>query len=294
MAGTRETWTVGKALQWTAGFFSEKGIDSPRLAAEVLLAKILSVTRTQLFLRFDQPLSAAELADFKHLIRRRAAREPLAYITGEREFFSLPFCVSPDVLIPRPETELLVETALAALDSMKDSAPLSVLDLGTGSSAIICALAWERPGHNFTGLDKSEAALPIARKNAEKLGLGHIRLLASDWFSSLGDGEKFHVIVSNPPYIPSMVIPALAPEVRRHEPASALDGGPDGLDAIRAIISRAPDFLHPGGFLIFEMGFDQKEAVALIFAESGRFREPEFVKDYAGHYRVALTRIGGE
>ncbi|MBI5844377.1 MAG: peptide chain release factor N(5)-glutamine methyltransferase [Deltaproteobacteria bacterium] len=294
MTRTSETWTVGKALQWTAGYFSEKGVDSPRLTAEVLLAKILSLTRTQLFLRFDQPLTAVELADFKNIIKRRASREPLAHITGEREFFSLPFSVSPDVLIPRPETEMLVETALSAMDSMKDLAPMSVLDLGTGSGAIICALAWERPGNAFTGLDRSEKALSVARKNAEKLGLGHIRLLASDWFSALPVGEKFHVIVSNPPYIPSRVIPTLSPEVCRHEPVSALDGGPDGLDAIRAIISRAPEFLHPGGCLIFEIGFDQKEAATALFTESGRFGEPEFVKDYAGHFRVAKARIKGQ
>lgn len=293
MAGTNETWTVRKALQWTAGYFSEKGVDSPRLTAEILLSKILSVTRTGLFLRFDQPLTACELADFKALIKRRASREPLAYITGEREFFSLPFTVTPDVLIPRPETELLVETAIAAMDSLKDSEPLSVLDLGTGSSAIICALAWERPGNTFTGLDKCEKALSVARQNASKLGLGHILFLASDWFCALGENEKFHVIVSNPPYIPRRVIPALSPEVSRHEPQKALDGGADGLDAIRAIISRAPDFLHSKGYLIFEMGFDQKDAVTQIFAESGRFGEPEFVKDYAGHFRVATARVSG-
>lgn len=291
MTPPQELWTIRSALLWTAGYFSEKGVDSPRLTAEILLSRVLSLTRTQLFLEFDRPLSASELSDYKALIKRRAAREPLAYITGEREFFSLPISVTPDVLIPRPETELLVETAIAAMDEMPDSAPLSVLDLGTGSSAIICALAWERPGHSYTGLDKSAKAVSVARNNAVRLGLESVRFLESDWFSALDALEKHHVIVSNPPYIPSRVVPALSPEVSLHEPLLALDGGPDGLDSIRSIISSAPDFLHHGGVLILEMGFDQKEAVTQIFAESGRFGEPGFVKDYAGHFRVAMARV---
>ena len=174
---------------------------------------------------------------------------------------------------------------------MKDAEAVSVLDLGAGSGAVACAIAWERPECRVTAVEKSEKALAVARRNAERLGLSAIRLLQSDWFSALPGGERFSVIVSNPPYIKRDVIPTLSPEVARHEPVEALDGGPDGLDSIRAIIGGAPEHLEPDGFLIFEMGFDQKDAVAEAFAQSGRFGEPEFVKDYAGHFRVARASL---
>lgn len=269
----------------TAGYFREKGIDSPRLEAELLLAHALGTTRMGLYLEFDKPLDREEVARYRTLVRRRARGEPSAYLVGGREFWSLRFEVGPGVLIPRPETERLVEEALGEMGEAG-----RFLDLGTGSGAIAVALLTERPGWTATAVEISPPAAAIARCNAEKLGVAdRLDLREGSLFGPV-EGERFDLIVSNPPYVPSGEIEALAAEVAHHEPREALDGGVDGLDLIREIVADAPARLAPGGRLLVEFGADQGERVRRIAEDSGGYAEVEILKDYAGRDRVLLAR----
>lgn len=285
-----EIWTITKILKWTTSYFQSHGIDQPRTDAEVLLSHALHLKRIELYTHHDQPLQDKELKTFKSLIKRRLLREPVAYITGEKEFWSLNLTVTPDVLIPRPETECLVEAALEVIPQGKG---LDILDLGTGSGAIIIALAHERPGHRFYAVDRSEAALRIARKNAEHYGLKEaITFLHGDWFEGVHNlGRGFNLIVSNPPYIPGDQIESLSPEIARHEPLYALDGGKDGLNAIRSILSSAPDYLAPNGTILLEIGYDQRPSVAAIAEELGCYKDFKCRKDYSGNDRVVQVTL---
>ncbi|NOY68665.1 MAG: peptide chain release factor N(5)-glutamine methyltransferase [Deltaproteobacteria bacterium] len=290
MSNQSSPWTILKLLSWTASFFRDHCIDSPRLTAEILLSRAMGLERIDLYLKYDQPLLSGELAKFKQMIKRRANREPVAYITGEKEFFGRGFFVSPQVLIPRPETEILVETALGLLDE-NPVCPMRVLDAGTGSGAIIVSLSLARPGYQYQASDISMAALAVAAANAGRHGVKEkINFFAGDWLTPIAHGFKACLIVSNPPYIPSGDIPTLEPEVRAHEPSRALDGALDGLFAIRQIMDRAPHCLADGGHLLLEIGHDQKEEVARLARESGRFAEISFVRDLAGIERVAVLR----
>lgn len=285
-------WTIIKILQWATPYFTSRDIDSPRLTAEILLAHVLGVERIDLYARFDQPLSDEELSRLKSLIRRRLNREPLAYIIGRKEFMGLDLSVSPDVLIPRPETEFLVGAALDVLPNAAASSLRRIIDIGTGSGAVIIALAHHRPGHCFFATDISVAALGIARANAAAFGTDGIRFFAGDGFAPLGQyPEKFDLIVSNPPYIPSALIPKLAPEISRYEPGTALDGGPDGLTMIRHIVTSAPSYLNPGGRLMLEIGHDQGSSVVLMAEETGRFSDVVFVRDYGDHDRIGIMSL---
>jgi release factor glutamine methyltransferase len=285
-------WTILKILQWATPYFQSRDIDSPRLTAEVLLSNTLGLERIDLYARFDQPLSDEELSFLKALIRRRINREPVAYITGRKEFMGIDLAVTPDVLIPRPETEFLVGAALDVLPDAAVSAPRRVIDIGTGSGAVIIALAHHRPGHSFFAIDISEAALEIARANAAASGSDNISFFAGDLFAPLGeDPEKFDLVVSNPPYISSACIPELAPEISRYEPVAALDGGPDGLALIRRIVALAPSYLNPDGRLMMEIGHDQAGAVSRLAAETRCFSDVLFVRDYAGHERIAVMQV---
>jgi release factor glutamine methyltransferase len=276
-----EIWTVLRVLEWTAGYFRERGIPSARTDADLLLAATLRVDRVGLYLRYDQPLQAQELADFRAKVARRACHEPLAYILGEVEFWSLNFAVSPDVLIPRPDTEVLVEEALAV---DKDAA--RVLDVGTGSGAIAIALAVERPHWQVSALDLSAAALAVARDNAQRHGADkRMRFLHGD-LAHL-PAEEFDLIVANPPYIPSKDLAGLMPDVRDYEPHLALDGGANGLAAYRALAAQAPAHLLSGGRLLVEIGQGQERAVAELFAQAG-LEEIHTRADYAGIIRVVI------
>jgi release factor glutamine methyltransferase len=279
-----ETWTIIKALRWTAAHFQSYHIDQSRTDAEVLLAYVLGLKRIDLYINYDKPLQDQELKHFKSLIRRRMLYEPVAYITERKEFWSLELIVTPDVLIPRPETECLVE---AALDVIPTSVSFDILDLGTGSGAVILALAHERPGHRFYAADRSEAAINIARKNARRYGLGEkMTFLQGDWLGAAHNLRKrFDIIVSNPPYIPRHQIETLSPEIARYEPRCALDGGQDGLEAIRFILRTAPEYLAPNGTVLLEIGYDQRSAVAEIGAELG-YKDFVYRKDYGGRDRV--------
>ena len=289
-----ELWTILAVLRWSTAFFQSHGIDAARNTAEMLLAHALKLQKIDLYLRYDQPLAPQELAAYKMLIKRRLGAEPVAYILGAKSFWKQTLAVSRDVLIPRPETEHLVETALQSLPASGGDGPWRVLDLGTGSGAVVLALAAERPGHLFFASDRSEQALKIARANAVRNGLGaQIRFLCGHWLQPFGAGRFFFdLIVSNPPYIPTSEISRLAPEIRRYEPLQALDGGPDGLEAIGAIVRAAGAFLKPRGHLLLEIGYDQQNAVEQLARTAGGYAHIEFFRDYAGHPRVARLTPG--
>ncbi len=283
-------WTVLTLLRRATDHFQDQGIDSPRAAAEILLAHALDCRRIDLYLRFDQPVEAAERDRFRDLVRRRLHREPVAYITGVREFWSLPLAVNPSVLIPRPETECLVEAALEALPQAAPP-PKRVLDLGTGSGAVVLALAKERPGHRFLATDRSPAALATARFNARRLSLeDRLEFLASDWFTPLRPSHNWDLIVSNPPYISTATLAELAPEVAVFEPRQALDGGSEGLDCLSRLIAGAPGYLAPGGVLILEIGADQRRPVADLARKTAAYSSVDFRTDYAGRDRVTILR----
>lgn len=283
-----EGWTILTLVQWTTAYFGSLEIDSPRSTAEILLAHALGISRIELYLKYDQPLTLEELATFKTLIRRRKKREPVAYIVGEKEFWSLSLVVNRHVLIPRPETECLVEQALAALPVTPSDQPLRILELGTGSGAIVCALALDRPGHLYFASDLSVEALAVARENVNRHGLASaVRLICSDLFSALSPRcAQFDVIVANPPYIPAAHIDQLQPEIAGYEPRQALDGGSDGLSIIDRIIRSAASHLTPGGVLILEIGHDQFEAVRAIAQDRCAYEQVSVTKDYGGFDRV--------
>jgi len=281
-------WTILSLLQWTADYFRTHRVESPRTGAEILLAETLGCDRIDLYVRFDQPLIEAELARFKAVVKRRARGEPVAYITGKQGFWTLDLSVRESVLIPRPETETLVETALALLPADAAAAPRRVLDLGTGAGAIVLALAAERPGHWYVASDRSPEALRQAQQNAGPSG---VDFFCGDWFHPLRPASApFDLILSNPPYIPTQDIDGLQVEVRAYEPRLALDGGQDGLSSLRRLIRGAPERLRAGGHLLLEIGCSQGPAVNAIIGETGAYDPPVIKKDDAGRDRVALAR----
>lgn len=281
-------WTILSLLKWTTSYFSTHAIDNPRSTAEVLLAHALRLKRIDLYLQYDRPMHADELKSYKRLIQRRVAREPVAYITGSREFWSLDFKVNRDVLIPRPETECLVEAALAVMGKNDGGAPLFILELGTGSGAVVTALACQAPGHRYVASDISIAALKVARYNSAALGQEGILFFAGDWLAPIRlSNVRFDLIVSNPPYIRRGDIKGLQPEIHGYEPIQALDGEEDGLGSLRQIIAAAPDYLVSGGALLLEIGYGQKEGVEAIARQGSSFSAVSFEKDYSGIQRVA-------
>ena len=259
---------------------------SPRLDAELLLAHVLGKPRSFLRTWPEHEPDAEQCARFERLLQRRRAGEPVAYLLGRQGFWSLDLEVSPDTLIPRPDTELLVETAL----QLAPATPLEVLDLGTGTGAIALALAAERPAWRVTGVDRVEAAVALAVRNGQRLGLANARFQLSHWFDGLG-GQRFGLIVSNPPYIAADDRHLGEGDVR-FEPASALVAGADGLDDIRLIVAQAPRHLLPGGWLLLEHGFDQGAAVRALLDGAG-FVEVHSRRDLAGHERISLGRRPG-
>ena len=282
-------WTIAKVLDWTKQYFADKGLENPRLDAEILLCSVLKCQRITLYVHFDQPLEEHELAQYRGYVARRAAQEPLAYILGSRAFMKYDFKVTPDVLVPRPETELLVECAAKLAGNIE--AP-EVLDIGTGSGAIIVSLLDMLPNAKGTAVDVSPGALKVAQANAEQIGVAQrLKFVRSDLYAALPQDSKFDIIISNPPYIPSADIAGLAADVRR-EPRLALDGGADGLNFYRRIISGAPKFLKPNGFLAFEIGINQGETVAALCRQAG-FAVTAVRHDYAGIDRMVFAAKEG-
>jgi len=295
-ASTDVEWTILKLLKWATSFFTSHDIEKPRAEAEILLSHALKIQRIDLYLKYDQPLYNDDLKRFKALIKRRINREPVAYIVGTKEFWSMEFEVTRDVLIPRPETEFLVETALGLLPKASSSdsimRPKRILELGTGSGAVILALASMRPGHKFFATDRIWAAIRLAMKNAVRHGLESVvEWICADWFDPFRPEQcKFDMIISNPPYVPSRLIGSLQPEISKYEPISALDGGDDGLLCLKHIICHAHLYLREQGSLLLEMGYDQRSNVEKIVRQCSGYELPVWTKDYSGYDRVIQMR----
>jgi release factor glutamine methyltransferase len=289
-------WTIIKLLKWATSYFHSRGIDSPRAEAEILLSHALKLQRIDLYLRYDQPLYDEDLKRFKELIKRRINREPVAYIVGTKEFWSMDFAVTKDVLIPRPETEFLVEAALNLLPAGEMSDPVMmpwrILELGTGSGAVILTLASMRPGHRFFATDRMWAAIRIARENVVRHHLETtVELICSDWFEPFRPNRcAFDMIISNPPYVPRRLIGGLQPEITGYEPISALDGGEDGLSCLKHIVGHAHLYLRAQGNLLLEMGHDQKSDIERIVDECAAYEHIVYIKDYSGYDRVIQMR----
>ena len=291
---TGESRTIRCAVIDGAQLIGAAGIESARLDAEVLLCHVLKMEKAEFYFSFDSPLDLADRQKYQELLMRRAKREPLAYITARKEFWSLDFVVTPDVLIPRPETELLVELVLQRATLASRKSPLKVLDIGTGSGVIAVSLAKELPQAEIWAVDVSAAALNIAGINSRQHGVAsRIQFLQGDVFGPVsGLGLIFDVIVSNPPYVRSRELSDLAPEICHWEPTTALDGGPDGLDACRRIIYGADKYLAPKGHLLLEIGDDMGKAAAELFACAGDYGTVSVYQDYAGRDRViAATKM---
>ncbi len=279
---------VREVLREGVACLEASGLANPRLEAEVLLAHTLGIERTGLYLDPERPLSRKEIEDYRDLLARRRRREPLGYITGRREFWSLDFETGPGVLIPRQETELVVEEALHLLPRDR---PLRVLDLGTGCGVISIVLALELKEVRIWATDISEKALSYAKRNALLHGVGErVRLLCGKDLDPFRQGQIFDAILSNPPYVPTGEIDDLQPEICRYEPKEALDGGEDGLSVIRGIIREVPSYLTCGGWLILEIGAGQAGVVAELVERDGRYGRPTFRKDYSGIERVMTVQ----
>ncbi|MBN2809834.1 MAG: peptide chain release factor N(5)-glutamine methyltransferase [Deltaproteobacteria bacterium] len=289
------TWTVLSLLNWAAPYLEKHGSTSPRLDAELLLAKVLACQRLELYLRFDKPLAETELASFKELILERRQGVPVAYLLGEKEFWSLAFKVNPAVLVPRPETEHLVEGAIAFLEK-NFSAGCGVLDIGTGCGNIIISLAHHFRGQaafSWVGVDNRPAALAVARVNATRLEREEVVFVNSDLFTAFDpQKDSFGLVVANPPYIVSAEMASLPAEVQK-EPVAALDGGPDGLAFYRRITASARNFLRPGGGLMFEVGDGQAAEVKKILASNG-YSAISSMFDLARCERVVFARMNDE
>ncbi|WP_288850097.1 peptide chain release factor N(5)-glutamine methyltransferase [uncultured Mitsuokella sp.] len=312
-------WTIGRILKWTEQYFKDKGIESPRLDAEVLLAHVLEKQRIYLYVHFDEPLQPAELAAYREMIKQRVLRVPVAQILGEKEFMGLTFKVTADTLVPRPDTEILVQAAVERLKAMKGEAkapedealadgeeassaanrdeaavdvsqePLRIADIGTGSGAICLSVLRYLAGTVADTVDISPAARAVAEENAASLGLAdRVTFHTGDLLQPLR-GMTFAAILSNPPYIPEADIAGLAPEVRLKEPHTALSGGRDGLDFYRRLAKEAPAMLVPGGFMAFEVGIHQAEPVAALAKANPLIARTEILPDYAGIDRVVVA-----
>ena len=288
----RPEWTIIKLLEWAATYFKTHEIDSPRATAEILLAHSLAVDRIDLYLRYDQPLNSEELNRFKTVIKRRVNREPVAYILGRKEFWSLDLEVSRKVLIPRPETECLVERALEQLAADTGSERKRIMELGTGSGAIILALASENDRHAYWGTDISSAAIGVAKRNAVHHDLAaSVGFVVADWLAPFTARTAFFdMIVSNPPYIKTGDLEGLQPEIRGFEPIVALNGAEDGLRCLRHIIETAHFCMRPGATLLLEMGYDQKKPLRQIIVRCDRYDDVRFYKDYSGHDRIVAMK----
>jgi release factor glutamine methyltransferase len=280
-----ETWTVRRLLEWTEDFLRKKGVESPRLEAQILLAHALECKKIDLYVRHDEEPPEDKRAAFREMIKKRAEGMPVAYLVGHREFYSLEFAVSPAVLIPRPETETLVMEALRWLKSRE--AP-RVLDVGTGSGAIAVAVARQHKSARVTAVDVSSTALGVAAGNAQRHGVtDRVTFLEGDLFGPVA-GQFFDLIVSNPPYIAEAEFPSLDVGVRDFEPRSALDGGPDGLAFYRRIAAAVASYLAPGGTVMVEIGATQESSVRELFA--ARLEPGPTFMDAAGRPRVVTAK----
>jgi release factor glutamine methyltransferase len=289
-----ETWTVRRILEWTTGFFARKNLDAPRLSAELLLSHVLTLPRIKLYTEYERPLSEQELSRMRTLVQRASEEEPIAYLTGRAHFFNLEFEVTRDVLIPRPDTETLVENVLQTVRHQPGLESPRVIDLCTGSGCIAAAIAHHLKTATVLAIDLSPAAVGVARKNVERLGLvDRVTVEQGDLFAPLQhlvDVQPFHLIVANPPYIRTADLATLDRSVREYEPVEALDGGLDGLTLHRRILDEAADRLVSGGRVYLEIAFDQGELAREVGAGYTAFDEVRLLKDFGGRDRV-LTLV---
>ena len=288
--GGRATWTVLQLILWSADYLTGKGVEHGRLDAEHLLAHALGTTRLQLYLEFERPLKPGELAAYKPLLLRRARREPLQYVIGRAAFRDLDLAVNPRVLVPRPETEGLVERVLEWARGRED---LEAVDVGTGSGCIALALLAEGPFRRVVATDASRDALAVAASNARTAGVGdRLELRLGALWRPLAPDERFDLVVSNPPYVADAESAELEPEVRDWEPAGALFAGPRGLEVLEALADGAAERLRPGGLLALEVGSGQADAVAERIRRTDGFGSPSARLDLAGRARI-VTAVRG-
>jgi release factor glutamine methyltransferase len=281
--------TVLEVIQRSTTFLARKGVEAPRLQVELLLAHVLQIPRLQLYLRFDQLLADAQLDTLRELVRRRGQREPLQHLLGTAVFCGLDLAVDCRVLIPRPETELLAEQGWKHLETLALQ-PTSVLDFGTGSGCLAVVLAARVPSAQVHALEIAPEALDVARENSRRHKVAdRITFHLGDGFAALPAGLQFNLIVANPPYVPTLEIDRLAPEVRDHDPRLALDGGADGLDFYRRLASEAAPFLQAGGRMLLELGDRQAEAVQMLFA-AHKWIVEAVLPDYSGVPRILRVR----
>ena len=284
--------TVLEVIQRSTEFLSKKGVESARLQTELLLAHVLGLARMQLYLNFERVLSTAELARVRELIKRRGQRESLQLIIGSTSFCGLEIAVNRHTLIPRPETELLAEQGWNFLNSISTSEPhpLGVLDFGTGSGCLAIALAVKCPAAEVYAVDTSAEALAVAAQNAARHGVSErVRFIQGDSFTRLPSATQFHLLIANPPYIPTAEIDRLDPEVREHDPSTALDGGPDGLDFFRRLASEAAVWLKEDGRIMLEFGDGQADALRQLF-EAEKWIVERIVDDYTQRPRILIAR----
>ena len=282
-------WTVGKIIGWTTAHLRKHGSESPRLEAEILLAHARQCPRIQLYVQYNELLTDDQRAAMRDLVRRRALAEPVAYLVGHREFFALDFCVTPDVLVPRPETESLVLQLIAAAKSLSNP---RILDVGTGSGCIAIAAAVNVPGAIVTATDISARALDVARENARRHKVAErVRILEGDLFAPLPRDDRFEIVVSNPPYVADGEMETLSADIRLHEPHLALRAGPQGLDVLTPLIAEAPWRLSPGGLLLIEIAPEQAPAVTALVTATGKFEPARTIKDSTGSERVVMARF---
>jgi release factor glutamine methyltransferase len=291
-SGAGEVWTIARVLRWAAEDLARRGVnDSPRLDAELLLGHATGLDRVRLIVDAARPLAPDELDRFRQLLVRRRRSEPVAYILGEREFYGLRFSVNQHVLIPRPDTETLVNVALERTRERHLFG--RAVDVCTGSGCVAIAFAKERPTWHVTGSDISDDALEVARRNALKLGtIWNIDFRQSDLLASIGAEPRCDLITANAPYVPDAELPTLAADIRNYEPAGALSGGPDGLSILRRLVKAAPGWLAAGGVLALEVGAGQAERVAKGLGAYG-FAEVQLERDYGGIERVVSGRWPG-
>ena len=288
---TMQNWTIQKLLNWTTEYFTNKGIDSPRLSAELLLSHVLSMERIELYTQFDKPVVKDQLDSLHDLVKRAGQNEPIAYLVGRTEFYSLQLEVCPDCMIPRPETELLVERAIEFLRTRTGTQ--FVCDLCTGCGCIAVAIAKNSPDATIIATDISDAALNVAAQNIEKYQLkDRIRLLCGDLFEPLVpqlDVDKFDLIVCNPPYVSAAEFEKLDKSVKDYEPKLALFAGDDGLNIYRRVIEKAAQFLKPDAALMLEIGFTQGPAIKELLEQAGAFAEIKIEKDLRDNDRIAAA-----
>ena len=283
-----KTWTVLDLVEWTENYFRESGITTPRLDAEVLLGFVLQKSRLQLYLSFEMPVFPDHLSVFRQLVQRRKEQTPVSYLTNHREFMSIDFYVDSRVLIPRPETEILVEYVL---DRTRTHGPISLVDIGTGSGAIAVSLAFNRPEWYIVATDISIDALAVAKTNATRHQT-QIEFRSGDMLSTLESvDDKFDWIVSNPPYISSQDYKILPPDVRNFEPKLALASPPDGLQLIRILIESAPNYLKPNGRLAIEIGKGQRLDVEDFVHRSKKYQKIDFIPDLSGVARILVVQV---